>query len=229
MTSGPIGALEPGLIQKKLRLLMELRRAGIGDARVLGAIERTPREKFVPLSFEDRAYENVALPIGNGQTVSQPYVVALMTEKLELGERQTVLEIGTGSGYQTAVLASLCRRVFSIERHRELLRDAERRFEELRLRNIVCRFGDGTKGWPEQAPYDRVIVTAAAPEVPSTLIDGLAPGGVLVAPVGEDHRDQQLVRIRRNDDRFSTEDLGLVRFVPLVAGLPRRSANQDLT
>jgi protein-L-isoaspartate(D-aspartate) O-methyltransferase len=217
------------LIQKKLRLLMELRRAGIGDARVLGAIERTPREKFVPLSFEDRAYENVALPIGNGQTVSQPYVVALMTEKLELGERQTVLEIGTGSGYQTAVLASLCRRVFSIERHRELLRDAERRFEELRLRNIVCRFGDGTKGWPEQAPYDRVIVTAAAPEVPSTLIDGLAPGGVLVAPVGEDHRDQQLVRIRRNDDRFSTEDLGLVRFVPLVAGLPRRPANQDLT
>jgi len=229
LTSGPIGALEPGLIQKKLRLLMELRRAGIGDARVLGAIERTPREKFVPLSFEDRAYENVALPIGNGQTVSQPYVVALMTEKLELGERQTVLEIGTGSGYQTAVLASLCRRVFSIERHRELLRDAERRFEELRLRNIVCRFGDGTKGWPEQAPYDRVIVTAAAQEVPSTLIDGLAPGGVLVAPVGEDHRDQQLVRIRRNDDRFSTEDLGLVRFVPLVAGLPRRSANQYLT
>jgi protein-L-isoaspartate(D-aspartate) O-methyltransferase len=229
VTSGPIGALEPGLIQKKLRLLMELRRAGIGDARVLGAIEKTPREKFVPLSFEDRAYENVALPIGNGQTVSQPYVVALMTEKLELGERQTVLEIGTGSGYQTAVLASLCRRVFSIERHRELLRDAERRFEELRLRNIVCRFGDGTKGWPEQAPYDRVIVTAAAPEVPSTLVDGLAPGGVLVAPVGEDHRDQQLVRIRRNDDRFSTEDLGLVRFVPLVAGLPRRPANQDLT
>ncbi len=229
MTSGPIGALEPGLIQKKLRLLMELRRAGIGDARVLGAIERTPREKFVPASFEDQAYENVALPIGNGQTVSQPYVVALMTEKLELGERQTVLEIGTGSGYQTAVLASLCRRVFSIERHRELLRDAERRFEELRLRNIVCRFGDGTKGWSEQAPYDRVIVTAAAAEVPSTLVDGLAPGGVLVAPVGEDHRDQQLVRIRRDDDRFSTEDLGLVRFVPLVAGLPRRPANPDLT
>jgi protein-L-isoaspartate(D-aspartate) O-methyltransferase len=229
VTSGPIGALEPGLIQKKLRLLMELRRAGIGDVRVLGAIERTPREKFVPPAFEDQAYENVALPIGNGQTVSQPYVVALMTEKLELGERQTVLEIGTGSGYQSAVLASLCRRVFSIERHRELMRDAERRFEELRLRNIVCRFGDGTKGWPEQAPYDRVIVTAAAPEVPSVLVDGLAPGGVLVAPVGEDHRDQHLVRIRRTDARFSTEDLGLVRFVPLVAGLPREPANQHLT
>jgi protein-L-isoaspartate(D-aspartate) O-methyltransferase len=226
---GPGGPLEPGLIQKKLRLLMELRRAGIGDARVLGAIEKTPREKFVPASFEDQAYENMALPIGNGQTVSQPYVVALMTEKLELGSRQTVLEIGTGSGYQTAVLASLCRRVFSIERHRELLRGAERRFEELRLRNIVCRFGDGTKGWPEQAPYDRVIVTAAAPEVPAALVDGLAPGGVLLVPVGEDHRDQQLVRVRRNDGGFATEDLGLVRFVPLVSGLPRRSPDQRLT
>src|SRR5258708_4573332 len=121
---GP-GFTEPGLIPKKLRLLMELRRAGIGDARVLGAIEKTPREKFVPLPFEDQAYENVALPIGQGQTVSQPYVVALMTEKLELGERQTVLEIGTGSGYQTAVLASLCRRVFSSDRHRGLPRAAE--------------------------------------------------------------------------------------------------------
>src|SRR5215467_15843233 len=149
-------------LQKKLRLLMELRGSGIADARVLGAIEKTPREKFVPASFEDQAYENVALPIGNGQTVSQPYVVALMTEKLEIGERQTVLEIGTGSGYQTAVLASLCRRVFTIERYRELLREAERRFEALRLHNIVCRFGDGTKGWPEQAPYERVLVTAAA-------------------------------------------------------------------
>jgi protein-L-isoaspartate(D-aspartate) O-methyltransferase len=223
------GLAEPGLIQKKLRLLMELRRAGIGDARVLGAIEKTPREKFVPTSFEDRAYENVALPIGNGQTVSQPYVVALMTEKLEIGERQNVLEIGTGSGYQTAVLANLCRRVFSIERHRELLRDAEHRFAELRLRNIVCRFGDGSKGWLEQAPYDRVILTAAAPELPAALVDRLAPGGILVAPVGEDHRDQRLLRVRRNDDRFLTEDLGLVRFVPLVAGLPRRQEPHGLT
>jgi protein-L-isoaspartate(D-aspartate) O-methyltransferase len=215
---------EPGLVQKRLRLLMELRRAGIGDARVLGAIERTPREKFVPVSFRDQAYENVALPIAEGQTVSQPYVVALMTEKLEIGDRHKVIEIGTGSGYQTAVLARLCRRVFSIERHRDLSREAERRLGELRLRNIVCRFGDGTKGWPEQAPYDRVMVTAAAAQVPTVLIEGLAPGGVLVAPVGEDHRDQQLLRIRRNDTGFSTEDLGLVRFVPLVAGLPRRGA-----
>jgi protein-L-isoaspartate(D-aspartate) O-methyltransferase len=214
---------EPALVQKKLRLLMELRRAGIGDTRVLGAIEKTPREKFVPPAFEDQAYENTALPIGQGQTVSQPYVVALMTEKLELGERHNTLEIGTGSGYQTAVLARLCRRVFSVERHRGLLRDAERRFSELRLHNIVCRFGDGTKGWPELAPYDRVIITAAAAQVPATLIQGLAHGGVLVAPVGENHRDQQLLRVRRHDDVFSTENLGLVRFVPLVAGLPRRT------
>lgn len=226
MSLGPAGQAEPGLIQKKLRLLMELRRIGIGDARVLGAIEKTPRERFVPASFEDQAYENMALPIGNGQTVSQPYVVALMTEKLELGGRRNVIEIGTGSGYQTAVLAQLCRRVFSIERHRELLRAAERRFEELRLHNIVCRFGDGTKGWPEHAPYERVIVTAAAAEVPATLVDGLAPGGVLVVPVGEDHRDQQLVRVRRTEDGFATEDLGLVRFVPLVSGLPRRQSEQ---
>ena len=220
---------ETALVQKKLRLLMELRRAGIGDVRVLGAIEKTSREKFVPPAFEDQAYENVALPIGHGQTVSQPYVVALMTEKLELGERHHALEIGTGSGYQTAVLARLCRRVFTVERHRELLRDAERRFAELRLRNIVCRFGDGTKGWPEQVPYDRVLVTAAADEVPAALIEGLAAGGVLIAPVGEDHRDQQLVRIRRHDHGFSTEELGLVRFVPLVAGLPRRSRGHGLT
>ena len=183
----------------------------------------------MPPPFEDRAYENVALPIGQGQTVSQPYVVALMTEKLEVAARHRVIEIGTGSGYQTAILARLCRRVFSIERHRDLLRDAERRFAELRLRNIICRFGDGSKGWPEQTPYDRVIVTAASEDVPKALVDGLAPDGILVAPVGEDHRDQQLLRIRRKDDGFATEDLGLVRFVPLIPGLPRRNASQGLT
>ena len=167
---------DPGLIQRKLRLLMELRRCAISDARVLGAIEKTPRERFIPPAFADQAYENVALPIEHGQTVSQPYVVALMTEKLELGERHNVLEIGTGSGYQTAVLARLARRVFTIERHRELLRDAQARLEVLRLTNIVFRFGDGTNGWPEQIPYDRVIVTAAATDIPALLVDGLAPG-----------------------------------------------------
>jgi protein-L-isoaspartate(D-aspartate) O-methyltransferase len=213
---------ESGIVQRKLRLLMELRRSGIADARVLGAIERTPRERFVPSAFADRAYENVALPIDHGQTISQPYVVALMTEKLEIGERHKVLEIGTGSGYQTAILARLARRVFTIERHRELLHEAETRLDHLRLRNVVFRCGDGAKGWPEQVPFDRVVVTAAAEAVPSAMVDALAPGGVLVMPVGCDRHDQQLLRIRRTDDGFITEDLGLVRFVPLVTGMPRQ-------
>lgn len=212
---------DTALTSKKLRLIMELRRAGIADQRVLSAIERVPREMFVPATFADQAYENVALPIGHGQTVSQPLVVARMTEALEIGDRHKVFEIGTGSGYQTAVLARLCRRVFSIERYRPLLREAERRLVELRLHNVTCRFGDGTKGWPEQAPFDRIIVTAAAPELPAILADSLTVGGVLVAPVGEDRRDQQLLRIRRSESGFDTEELGAVRFVPLVAGLPR--------
>jgi protein-L-isoaspartate(D-aspartate) O-methyltransferase len=224
-----VNADEAGLAQRKLRLLMELRRAGIGDTRVLGAIEKTPREQFVPTAFEDRAYENIALPIGHGQTVSQPYIVALMTEALMPGERHPVIEIGTGSGYQTAVLARLCRRVFSIERHRGLLFEAERRLAALRLTNIVCRAGDGRKGWPEQLPYQRVIVTAAAAEVPATLADGLAPGGVLVVPVGPDHQDQKLLRIRRGEHGFTTEELAPVRFVPLVGGMPDRLRDADLT
>ena len=206
---------------KVLRLLMELRGLGVSDARVLGALERVPREVFVPAAFKDQAYENVALPIGHGQTISQPLVVALMTEALDVGERHKVLEIGTGSGYQTAVLARLCRRVFSIERHRALLQEAEKRFAELRLHNVTSRFGDGTKGWPEQAPFDRIIVTAAAPELPGKLLGSLAEGGVLVAPVGEERRDQRLIRIRRKDGASVTEELGLVRFVPLIEGLPR--------
>ncbi|HEY1300516.1 MAG TPA: protein-L-isoaspartate(D-aspartate) O-methyltransferase [Stellaceae bacterium] len=217
-------AAEPGLAQKKLRLLMELRRAGIGDPRVLGAVEKTPRERFVPAQFADRAYDNIALPIGDGQTVSQPYVVALMTESLLPDVRRNAIEIGTGSGYQTAILSRLCRRVFTIERHRGLTLEAERRFAELRLRNIVCRVGDGSRGWPEQLPYDRVLVTAAAPDIPGRLVDGLAPGGVLVVPVGDEHRNQQLLRIRRDAEAVSTEELGWVRFVPLVAGLPDRPA-----
>jgi protein-L-isoaspartate(D-aspartate) O-methyltransferase len=210
----------PG-VPKVLRLLMELRRTGIADTRVLGAIEKTPRELFVPPEFADQAYENVALPIDRGQTISQPYVVAWMTEKLEPGERQFVFEVGTGSGYQTAVLSRLCRRVYTIERHRDLLREAERRFSRLRLLNITTRFGDGSKGWPEKRLFDRILVTAAAPEVPGPLADSLAPEGILVAPVGEEHKDQHLLRVRRVSAGFATEDLGLVRFVPLVAGMPR--------
>jgi protein-L-isoaspartate(D-aspartate) O-methyltransferase len=206
---------------RKLRLLMELRRTGILDPRVLGALEKTPRELFVPESFQDQAYENVALPIGHSQTISQPYVVALMTEKLELAGREKVLEIGTGSGYQAAILARLARRVFTVERHRLLVREAEQRFAALRLGNIVTRFADGTKGWPEQAPFDRIIVTAVASEVPQVLLDQLAPGGILVMPVGSEYRDQRLVRVRRGESGYETEVLTWVRFVPLVAGLPR--------
>jgi protein-L-isoaspartate(D-aspartate) O-methyltransferase len=207
-----------------LRLLMELRGAGVGDARVLGAIERVPRELFVPPAFRDRAYENVALPIGHAQTISQPLVVAKMSEALEVGERHKVLEIGTGSGYQTAVLAKLCRRVFTMERHRALLKEAEKRFADLKLHNVTTRFGDGTKGWPEQAPFDRIMVTAAAAALPTNLIENLAEGGVLVAPVGRERRAQRLMRVRRVDGQVVTEDLGTVLFVPLVQGLPRGAA-----
>jgi protein-L-isoaspartate(D-aspartate) O-methyltransferase len=216
--SAPAGAA------KKVRLIMELRRGGVSDLKVLGIIERLPRELFVPPSFADQAYENVALPIDSGQTISQPLVVGLMTQALELGERHKVLEIGTGSGYQTAILAKLCRRVFTIERHRALLREAEKRFVELRLHNVVPKHGDGTKGWPEQGPFDRIIVTAAAPELPSGLADSLAVGGILVAPVGEDRKDQRLVQIRRDETGFSEREMGTVRFVPLVAGMPRPGA-----
>ena len=212
-------------LTRKVRLIMELRRAGIADVRVLGAMEKTPRESFVGDAFQDRAYDNVALPIGDAQTISQPYVVALMTEKLALTGGEKVLEIGTGSGYQAAILARLARRVFTVERHRALLHDAERRFAALGLSNVVTRLGDGGEGWPAQAPFDRIIVTAAAREVPSVLVEQLAPGGVMVLPLGAEYHDQRLVLVRRHDPAhdaaYETEDLAWVRFVPLVAGLPR--------
>ncbi|HUZ71701.1 MAG TPA: protein-L-isoaspartate(D-aspartate) O-methyltransferase [Stellaceae bacterium] len=209
--------------EKLARLVMGLRGEGVTDTRVLGAIERVPRELFVPPAFEEQAYDNVALPIGHSQTISQPLVVALMTAALDIGERHKILEIGTGSGYQAAVLARLCRRVFTIERHRLLLAEAEKRFAQLRLGNVTARWGDGAKGWPEQAPFDRIIVTAAAPDVPGHLIDSLIDGGILVAPVGAERRDQRLLRVRRAGENFDIDDLGPVRFVPLLAGLPRET------
>ncbi|MGE0723620.1 MAG: protein-L-isoaspartate(D-aspartate) O-methyltransferase [Alphaproteobacteria bacterium] len=211
---------------RQLRLVMELRRLGITDARVLGAIERTPRETFVPETFRDQAYEDTALPIGHGQTISQPSVVARMSEALDVGDRHTVLEIGTGSGYQAAVLARLCRRLYTIERHRPLLGEAEARFAALRLRNVTTRWGDGTKGWPEAAPFDRIIVTAAGLVVPDQLAEQLAPDGVMVVPVGQRPDSQRLVRIARTPDGPVCEDMGTVRFVPLVAGLPRAAASR---
>lgn len=206
---------------RQLRLVMELRRQGIADTRVLGAMERIPRESFVPETFRDQAYEDTALPIGHGQTISQPTVVARMTEALAVSDRHRVLEIGTGSGYQAAVLAKVCRRLYTIERHRALLQSAEARFRELRLHNVTTRWGDGTKGWPESAPFDRIMVTAAGLEIPDTLPEQLAPGGIMIIPVGERGDTQRLVRIVRSDDSFVCDDMGTVRFVPLVAGLPR--------
>jgi protein-L-isoaspartate(D-aspartate) O-methyltransferase len=209
-------------------LVAELRRSGVADQRVLEAIERVPRRRFVPETFAEHAWDNVALPIGHGQTISQPAVVALMTEALEVTDRSQVLEIGTGSGYQAAILAQLCRRVFTIERHRELHAAARQRFAELRLRNIVTRFGDGSKGWPESAPFERIMFTAAAPELPAALVEQLAPGGVMVGPVGHERRTQTLVRIRRGMDGATfCEELLAVRFVPLVPGLPRQTLEQS--
>lgn len=207
----------------KIRLVMELRRHGVTDTRVLSAIERVPREEFTPPSFRDQAYEDTALPIGHGQTLSQPTVVALMSQALEAGPRMKVLEVGTGSGYQGAILAQLCRRVYTIERHKPLLDEAEARFKKLRLHNITTRLGDGWLGWPEQAPFDRVIVTAAPPTVPQTLLDQLAPGGIIVLPLGSEKRSQRLVRIRKTDSGLTEEDIGAVRFVPMVKGLPNEA------
>ncbi len=209
---------------RKIRLIMRLRGAGISDTNVLSAIERIPREAFVPDSFQDQAYEDRTLPIGHGQTLSQPRVVALMTQALEIDRRIKVLEIGTGSGYQAAVLSRLCRRLYTIERHRELQRAAERRFQELRLHNITARLGDGAKGWPEQAPFARIMVTAAAVGVPESLVDQLAPGGIMVVPVGRPGAEQTLLRVTRDEDGFHEEVLGDVRFVPLVEGLPTDGA-----
>ncbi len=203
---------------RKIRLVMDLRRAGISDTRVLAAIERIPRDLFAPEAFLDKAYENTALPIGRHQTMSAPFVVALMTQALEVNERMKVLEVGTGSGYQAAVLARLCRRVYTIERYRDLLDAAEKRFEALRIMNITAKVGDGTFGWPEQAPFERIIVTAAAGDVPPLLADQLAPGGMMVVPIDDGAGAQRLIRVHRTDDEIDTEDLGPVRFVPLVAG-----------
>lgn len=203
----------------KIRLIMDLRRQGIADKGVLSAIERVPRELFVPDAMRSEAYENMPLPISQGQTISQPFVVAYMTQALCLGGRDRVLEIGTGSGYQAAVLAQLCRRVCTIERYRTLLAQAEGRFEDLKLHNITTRLGDGGKGWPELAPFARIIVTAAAPEMPQTLADQLDDGGIMIVPVGPSG-DQTLIRVTRQDDGFKEERLLDVRFVPLVDGLP---------
>ena len=202
---------------EKARLIMTLRGMGVVEADVLSAMERVPRELFVPTALSQHAYENASLPIALEQTISQPYIVARMTAALELTGRERVLEIGTGSGYQAAILSFLCRRVYSIERLRPLLVEAENRFRKLRITNVTSRFGDGAKGWPEGAPFDRVILTCAPPEIPATLLNQLKTGGIMVAPEGRD-REQSLVVIRRREEGFERRELLPVRFVPLVEG-----------
>ncbi len=209
-------------INKRIRLIMHLRSMGITDTDVLSAMERVPRDAFVPKEVLDQAWEDMALPIGRGQTISQPYVVAAMSEALQLSDRDKVLEIGTGCGYQTAILAHLARRVYTIERHVPLQKDAEKRFEDLKLRNITALAADGMKGWPQmngidQAPFDKIIVTAAASkEPPQALLDQLKIGGSMVIPVGPPG-DQVLRRYTREEDgSFASKDLMGVRFVPLL-------------
>jgi len=219
-------------------LIMALRRQGITDAKVLAAIERTPREAFVGAPFAHAAYDDTALPIACGQTISQPYVVAVSTEALELDDKCRVLEIGTGSGYQAAVLSRLVRRVYSVERHRALHLEAGRRFQALKIDNIATRLGDGFLGWPEQAPFDRILFTAAVREIPDVVLEQLKPGGILVAPIGETHGpdanspdlesfSQLLTKMIRTETGWKKEALISVVFVPMLPGVPleKRESN----
>lgn len=204
----------------KMKLVFALRNAGISDRHLIGVMESIPRENFIPDVFRNHAYEDVALPIDMEQTISQMSVVAQMTEALEIGERDKVLEIGTGSGYQTVILSHLCRRVYSIERHANLSVAAQQRFQELRRHNITCIVGDGSLGWPAQAPFERIMVTAAAADIPPVLIDQLTIGGIMVVPVGDDHTGQKLLKIHKTAEGLDVQELRDVRFVPLVAGAP---------
>jgi len=201
------------------RLVQTLRQEGITDERVLKAITQVPRHKFVDEALSSRAYENTALPIGQRQTISQPWIVARMTEAiLDGGQPEKVLEVGTGSGYQAAILSHLVPKVFTVERIEELLKAARRRFHNLRLNNIYTRYADGHLGWPSQAPFDGIMVTAVAQTIPQELLDQLRIGGLLVIPV-ERNGQQRLVTVRRNEDGSEETDLGGVVFVPLLSGL----------
>ena len=202
------------------RLVVSLKEGGIRDPRVIEVVRNVPRHHFIDQALHSRAYENTALPIGHGQTISQPWVVARMTEALiEFGMPQKVLEIGTGSGYQAAVLAALVPQVFTVERIEELLRQARRRFRQLGLTNLRSRHDDGKLGWPDEAPFDAIILTAAGDTIPTRILDQLSPTGVLVAPVGSPSQ-QTLIRMRcdGNGD-FIQEELGAVSFVPLLGGI----------
>ena len=206
---------------KVARLVLALRTQGVTDPAVLAAMERTPRDLFTPELFKERSWEDSALPIACGQTISQPFIVGLMTQALTIEPRARILEIGTGSGYQTAVLSRLARLVYTIERYRTLMGEAEARFKQLQLGNIITKFGDGGEGWPEQAPFDRILVTAAAPAEPKTLLAQLKPSGILVAPVGRGPIQTLKRYLGDGQGGFKEEVLCDVRFVPLLDGVAR--------
>ncbi|MDR9426962.1 MAG: protein-L-isoaspartate(D-aspartate) O-methyltransferase [Salibaculum sp.] len=202
-----------------MRFVYALRSKGVTDARTLVAMERTDRSRFVKGHFADRAYEDMPLPIACGQTISQPSVVGLMTQALRVQPRDKVLEVGTGSGYQAVILSHLARRVYTVDRHKRLVQQARALFEEMDLTNITAMSADGSHGLPDQAPFDRIVVTAAAEDPPGPLLAQLKPGGVMVLPVGQSDTVQSLIRVTRGEDGFDYEELRPVRFVPLVEGL----------
>ena len=204
---------------RQMQFVFRLRSGGVRDVAVLKAMEDIPRDVFMEGVFRDRAFEDVALPISCGQTISAPSVVGLMTQALDVTARSKVLEIGTGSGYQAAVLSALARRVYTLERHRELAKRAEERFLNLGITNIVTLHRDGTAGLAEQAPFDRILVTAAADDVPSPLIAQLAEGGSLVMPVGPPEQTQKLIKVIKTPGGLEYKEYQDVRFVPLVDGL----------
>lgn len=205
--------------EQKMAFLFAVRSRGVTDSRVLTAMEKIDRGRFIRGTFEERAYDDTPLPIGCGQTISQPSVVGLMSQALKVQPRDKVLEIGTGSGYQAAILSQLARRVYTIDRHKRLVTGAEAAFAELGLTNITALTGDGSRGLPAQAPFDRILVTAAAEDPPGPLLAQLSVGGIMVLPVGQSDQVQQLIKVTRTEQGYDYEDLRPVRFVPLVEGL----------
>jgi len=205
----------------RMHFLLTLRQRGIADAAVLRAMDQVPREHFVDNEFNDSAYADQALPIACGQTISQPYVVAYMSEQLNVAPRHRVLEIGTGSGYQAAILSRLAREVVTVERYRTLAETARARLASLGYDNIDVRVGDGFAGVPDKVPYDRIMVTAAAESIPEELLGQLAEGGIMLLPLGPHSRSQQLVKLKKTATGVEREDLIGVRFVPLLPGRAR--------
>ena len=207
--------------ERKMQFLYALRSKGVTDKAVLMAMEKIDRAPFVRGIFTERAYEDMPLPIACGQTISQPSVVGLMTQALQVSNRDKVLEVGTGSGYQAAILSQLARRVYTVDRHRRLVREAMEIFAALDLTNITALCADGSHGLPDQAPFDRILVTAAAEDPPGPLLAQLKIGGIMIVPVGQSDAVQSLIRVTRTEDGFDYDELRPVRFVPLVEGLGR--------